>query len=212
MKYESLTTDVLPKAKRKTRSDKGIPQATSRQKKFAKNYLRARGNQTLAYRMTYKGVSAETASVNSSRLMAKEHIRTEIEKLLDKQGMPRDYFLKKMKDLAEAVDKNGVPIANVQWDVVKTGLEFHGIIKKHEFPASFTQVNYNLDSDKLNGVLSKLSEVTRKLELSKGQVQDAEIVPEQVVEEDSGKQECGGVYVQQGGLEAHDSPEEVRGN
>lgn len=172
--------------------------ATPRQKKFAKNYLKAMGNQRLAYQMTYPQAKLSTAGVNACVALKNPVVRNEISKLLDKQGMPRDYFLKKMKDLAECVDKNGVPIAGVQWDVVKTGLEFHGIIKKQEAPRDITQINYNLDAEKLGGVLDKLSEVTRKLELSKSiqtqGVENAEIIDgtEGIldIEKDTGSQEC----------------------
>ena len=122
-------------------------------------------------------------------MMRHPEVRNEIAELLDDQGMPRDYFLQKMKDLAEVKDAKGNPIAAVQWDVVKTGLEFHGILKKGHGGADRPQiqVNYNLDADKLGGVLSKLSEVTKKLELSnlnRGVVTDA-IIEEQPADEAS---------------------------
>ena len=182
-----LTAAVLPRVKRKYIKKK--KKAKPIQKLFARNYIKTMGNKALAYRMTHPGCSDMTSKVNGCKALDNPIIANEIEKLLKAQGLPKDYFVRKMKDLAEAKDKDGNPDNRVQFDVMKLGFEFYGLSKKQEEKTQ-VQINYNLDADKLGGVLTKLAEVTRKLELNginKGLVQDAEIVEGSTAsEEDTG--------------------------
>lgn len=168
-------------------------------KKFAKNYIKAHGNKIAAYHMTYPNATRVTAEQNTKYLMKDERIKEEIQFLLDKQGLSREFFMKKLGDLAEAKDKEGNPDNRVQLEVVKMGIEFHKLApKQQQSNAPTFNVNYNLDAEKLGGVLSKLSEVTKKLQLSSfnnGQVENAEIIEAdsgcEVVEENTGSEECG---------------------
>lgn len=177
---------------------------TKKQEKFVENYLKARGNATLAYKMTSPAVTELTARVNGCKMLKNEKVTDTIVKVLEDAGLPRDYFVMKMKDLAEAKDKDGHPDNRIQFDVMKMGMEFHGMIKKNEMPSTLTQVNYNVDADKLSGVLSKLSDVTKKLELSNihKDVEDADIIetPSSSDKEDTGSQEPSGSSDEQGRL------------
>jgi len=195
MENESLTVATLPEAPIKKRMGRprkdGLPpiQAHERpkklpqkQKKFAENVIKTGGNQSLAYRMTYGEV--KHPQVAASILMRKPEIRTEIEKLLDKSGMPKTFFVGKLRELAEAKTHvkgvGEVPDNSTQFIVMKMGLELHGLIaKRPDVGVNVENINYNLDADKLGEVLNKLSEVTRKLDFSgypKGQAEDAIVI------------------------------------
>ena len=156
-----------------------------KQKAFAKNYIKFRGNKAIAYAATYPNSGAKTARVNGCMMVNKPEVKNEIERLLKKTGLTKDYFITKLKDLAEAKDKDGNSDNRIQFDVMKLGFEFYGLVnKKQETPTTAIQVNYNLDTDKLSGVLNKLSEVTKKLELNKGMAENAEIIDTKASQED----------------------------
>jgi len=159
------------------------------QKRFVKNLLKTKGNQKAAYTMTY-GVGGATAAVNSTKLMKRPEVQNALTHELERHGLSKDYFIKKFKDLTNATDKDGHPDNRIQFDTTKIGMEMHGMLKKEDNVSAGININYNIDSDKLSGVLEKLAQVTRKLELSglpNGQVEDAQIIESPAIsEEDNG--------------------------
>jgi phage terminase small subunit len=173
-----LTTDTLE-----------VKPLNHNQKRFVKNLLKTKGNQKAAYTMTY-GVGGATAAVNSTKLMKRPEVQNALTHELERHGLSKDYFIKKFKDLTNATDKDGHPDNRIQFDTTKIGMEMHGMLKKEDNVQAGININYNIDSDKLSGVLEKLAQVTRKLELSglpNGQVEDAQIIESPTIdEEDNG--------------------------
>jgi len=209
MENESLTVATLPEAPVKKRMGRprkdGLPpiQAHERPKKlihkhkrFAENVIKTGGNQALAYRMTY-GIT-KNPQVSASILMRKPEIRTEVERLLDKSGMPKTFFVGKLRELADAKTHikgvGEVPDNSTQFNVMKMGLELHGLIaKRPDVGVNVENINYSLDADKLGEVLNKLSEVTRKLDFSgypKVQAEDAIVIErDTIIEENQDSEE-----------------------
>lgn len=177
---------VLKPIKRRKPKNPKVDGLTVKQKKFVKAIIQTRGNQRAAYSMAY-GLSNQGAAVSAHKLIQKPHIQNAITKELDKHGLTRDYFLNKLKDLAEAKDKDGHSDYRIQLDTTKIGMEMHGMMKKEQ-EAPAVSINYNIDSDKLSGVLDKLSMVTRKLELvglPKGTVEDATVIEQDEVNQEA---------------------------
>ena len=150
------------------------------------------GNKSRAYENVYgKSTSKNGSQVTSNgvyAMMKNPKIVEHTNHLLEKAGMPRNFFVKKLKDLCEAktlvVTKLGERIEtednSTQFNSMKLGMELHGMLQKAvEGPQ--VNINYNLDSGSINSALDKLTELTRKLELQEcpaGDVIDAEIVKE----------------------------------
>ena len=78
------------------------------------------------------GNASKGASVHACNLMKRPDIQNAITKELDKHGLTRDFFLKKLKDLANASDKDGHADNRVQLDTTKMGMEMHGMMKKEQ--------------------------------------------------------------------------------
>lgn len=135
------------------------------QEDFCNNLVKTGGNKRLAYEMAYGSTSAKGTHAASSRLLRNPLVIERTNELLVKNGLPRDFFVKKLKDLCDAKTADGNNDNSTQFSSMKLGMELHGMIQKNPEVVQSTTINYNLNVDNLNMVLEKLSNVTKKMEL-----------------------------------------------
>jgi len=158
---------------RKPRSRKLNP----KQKQFCENLIKTGGQKQAAYQMTY-GVSDSKYPQAQAYKLAKDPLVVEhTNQLLDKYGLPKDFLVKKLKDLCDAKNDKGNNDNSTQLSSVKLGMELHGMIQKNVEQPNLT-INYNLDNNSLSSALHKLNELTKKLELQEcpSGIIDAEVI------------------------------------
>jgi phage terminase small subunit len=168
---------------------------TEIQKTFAKAYVDNGGVGTAAYRAASPDASPATAGVGSHTLLKNPKVQEEIKRLLERKGLPRDFFINKMKDLADAQKegKNGmVPDNSTQFQVMEMGMKMHGMLEQNSQQQAEVNVNYNLNVGGLTAAIEKLTALTAKLELSdcpdgiiKAEAEDADLSVDPLYKEES---------------------------
>jgi phage terminase small subunit len=127
----TLTAGAIPvfkliKRRKKLEKKVGL---TTNQKRFVRSIIETRGNQRAAYTMAF-GNASKGASVHACNLMKRPDIQNAITQELNKHGLTRDFFLKKLKDLANASDKDGNADNRIQLDTTKIGMETAWYVKE----------------------------------------------------------------------------------
>ena len=138
---------------------------TMKQKLFAQEYVRNKGNKTQAVLAVYDTKSKRNAHSIADDLMVKPVVQEEIKKQLNKAGLDLDYLGDSIKS---SIDQNlqlGKPSQAVAMDGIKFLYRLHNVIpaNKNMNMNYSKKVVENQSYDEIKETLEKLNKVTEKL-------------------------------------------------
>jgi hypothetical protein len=155
---------------------------SSKHQLMAKNLIKHKGNQKLAYLDTYPSASVSSATALSSRLLAsKPEILDEARQSLIKQGVSLDVLSKKLREKLDStkmivVDNDTIEVSDNQAQLKATELAYkvHGALKDNDNSVNINvQHNQAIILDKLG---ARLDAVLRMFEpLQQEALSDASI-------------------------------------
>jgi hypothetical protein len=139
-----------------------------RHKLYARNLVKRRGDQTLAYMDTYPDASRTSAPALASRLLANNpQILNHVQTVLNSNGLSLDVLSKKLAEKLQSQkvivcdnEMHEIPDHNAQLKAVELGMKAHGVLKDVDNSTTYNvQVNQQLVLEKLGERMDKVLEM-----------------------------------------------------
>lgn len=133
-------------------------------KMVAKKYVENGGNKKDAILSVYEVKKDATASAMTKQVFDNPMVQDEIEKILDRKGLTKDYFTDLMKESIE-LNMQGKPSQAQAVDLIKYGLKLHNVepVKKSMNLSYTKKVIENKGYTELKEELTRLNNLTQKI-------------------------------------------------